>query len=164
MEYCQAFFLGLMTCLMMACGGGGGGGAVSASSAQGVVTPAPEPEISIATAATASATREIQVPNGFALAANYTVLLDVDLEGEYSHRISLSVCTDFLRKDKSVQVDYDSCLLKASTRNGRFSSELEVGTAQKSLVLVIGYFDGPSGVDHRIWEKVDSEPYIFTVN
>jgi len=169
MKYMERINLCLAACILSACGGGGGGGGGDSISAPPTVTqvtvaaePSPvtvvdEPET------TASATQEIQVPDGFTLAANYTVSLDVDLESVYSQRVSLSVCTDFSTVDSLVSINYDSCLLKASTNNGLFSRDLEVGNALDSLILAIGIFGESSEVDYRIWERVGSEPYVFSV-
>jgi len=165
MKYMKRINLCLATCILSACGGGGGDSTSEPSTVTQVtvaaepspVTVVDEPE------ATASATQEIQVPDGFTLAANYTVSLEVDLESVNSQRISLSVCTDFSTVDSLVSINYDSCLLKASTNNGLFSSDLEVGNALDSLILAIGIFGESSAVDYRIWERVGSEPYVFSV-
>ena len=169
MKYIKSIIFCLVTLILSACGGGGGGGGGSTSESPAVTQVAAPPEPSPVSVTidesetTASATQEIQVPEGFTLAANYTVALDVDLESAYSQRISLSVCTDFSNEGSFVSINYDSCLLKASTNNGHFYSDLEVGNALDSLVLAIGVFGESSVVDYRMWERVGSEPYVFSV-
>jgi len=170
MKYMKRINLCLAACILSACGGGGGGGGGDSTSEPPAVTqvavisePSPVAVVVDEPEATASATQEIQVPDGFTLAANYTVSLDVDLESVYSQRVSLSVCTDFSTVDSLVSINYDSCLLKASTNSGLFSSDLEVGNALDSLILAIGIFGESSAVDYQIWERVGSEPYVFSV-
>jgi len=167
MKYLNRISFCLALCIISACGGGGGGGGDSEPPAVAqVATPSEPSPVTLVVdepEATVSATQEIKVPDGFTLAANYTVALDVDLESAYFQRISLSVCTDFSTEGSIVNINYDSCLLKASTNNGHFSSDLEVGNALDSLILAIGVFEGASAVDYRIWNRVGSEPYVFSV-
>lgn len=165
MKYLQMLYFGSMVCLMSACGGGGGSESTAAvqvvtspqTESEPVVVVPTEPQVMVA------ATQEIQVPKGFTLAANFTVSLDVKLDETHSQRVSLSVCTDFTRDGDEVEINYDSCLLKASTQDGRFVSELQVGTALDALILAVGYFDEAGGIDYRFWEKDGAEPYRFVV-
>ena len=165
MRYISRIMFCLVTYVLSACGGGGG----SSSEPSAVIQVAAPPESNPAIVAivepesTVSATQEIQVPEGFTLAANYTVALDVKLEGVYSQRISLSVCTDFSTDGSLVNINYDSCLVKASTNNGNFFSYMEVGNALDSLILAIGVFGESSVVDYRMWERDGSGPYVFSV-
>jgi len=173
MKYMNGLNFCLAASILSACGGGGGGGGGGADGSiseppavTSVASPSEPSPVTVAVdapEATASATQEIQVPDGFTLAANYTVALDVDLESAYAQRISLSVCTDFSTEGTGPSINYDSCLLKASTSSGKFSGDLEVGNALDSLILAIGIFGESSEVDYRLWERVGSEPYVFSV-
>ncbi len=165
--------------IFSACGGGGGGGATAPAVTEDPVvvtvtdtTPTePVEPITLSRINTleavsgsdvvssdAESSSDIVVPQGFDLETEQTFSLGVN----HPHTDTdayLSICTDFTKKsDGSVDINYDSCVMRTSLEFQTFEAEIAVTNDVTSLIAALWFIDtsiDPVYTDWTLAEIVD---------
>jgi hypothetical protein len=91
---------------------------------------------------TAQASREIIVPDNFALNSERQLTLRVSRSKYNSQPAYLSLCSDYKHyNDGSYSINYDSCLLRTSLGDIHFEADITVTNDTKGLVAALWFMD-----------------------
>lgn len=166
---------------LMACGGGGGSDSSQATPAPASTTPTPTPTSTPAPTPTPTPTptavpAPIADPNAtYETTAELIANRDFNLNQEYqltvnykareARNVYLSLCSDFTQTQESIEVDYNSCLMRTAT-NSDYSGVVNVAAENQQLVMAIWYLDDINNPRFVVWEN-DSQQIgdkTFVVN
>lgn len=147
---------------LVACGGGGGASSAPSSTTATVLPEAdvavidviePEPNVIYET------TAELLVSKSFSLKQEYE--LAVSYKNDDSRSTYLSVCTEFTEGEKSIEVNYNSCLLRTSIE-GDYTNMLTIANDKNRLVMAIWYIDDMENPRYEIWENDSADKGVRT--
>jgi len=144
--------------VLNACGGGGGGSDSVVEPATDLVTTEVD-----TTDSTSDSSAKLVAADDFDFGSSYTLSLNVERSQGEHKRFGLSLCPDYAEEGGSYSVVYDSCVLKAAFSEGSYSSQMEIGNAIDSLLLVIWHFEDPGKRDYFEWIREGDGPYVFDV-
>ncbi|WP_027874410.1 hypothetical protein [Spongiibacter marinus] len=161
----------LIIATLTACGGGGGGGSSAASETPSASSPSSAAptgttpsgdssnEIANATPSEAATTSELIVPTGFDLEQDYQLTISAHAADFGSENAYLSVCSNFSEANGSYDVDYSSCIMKA-TLSPQIERTLQIPNDVETLVAVVFALNGDNEPAFSQWQRSgDSEEY-----
>lgn len=91
---------------------------------------------------TAKASREISVPDNFALNSERQLTLRITRSTDDSQSAYLSLCSDYQHNsDGSYNINYDSCLLRTSLNDINYQAVITVTNDTKGLVAALWFMD-----------------------
>lgn len=153
----------MMSFLMIACSGGGEDSASSPSSAPVPIVPVvdepvepvvEEPIINDTVEPDPNAiydtTAELIASKSFLFKQEYELAVSYKNNGNRS--AYLSVCTEFTEEQNSIQVNYNSCLLRASIESD-YTGTLSIANNQNNLVMAIWYLNDMENPRYETWEN-----------
>ncbi len=152
----------LLSALLAGCGGGGSESMTTAPAAgdSAPVNTVPDPiqsqpaitefsleeskpnETGAVVESTAQNSREIAVPDGFALSSQRSFNLRVTRSEEDDQPAYLSLCTDYQHhNDGSYRINYNSCLLRTSLSDYNYETVITVTNDTPGLVAALWFMD-----------------------
>lgn len=168
MKLTNKTIVSLASLFLIACGGGGGSAAPSPTPAPTPVptptptptpvpVPVPDPDASYDNTAQLIADRSFNLTQEYQLTINYNT--------NEQRRVYLSLCGDFTQTAETIDINYNSCLLRTAT-DSNYSSALNVANDKQSLVMAIWYLDDINNPKFVVWENDGSVigNKTFTIN
>lgn len=152
----------LILATLTACGGGGGGGGDGSAASAETSNTAPSSDSSTAVAATpseAATTSELVVPAGFDMEQDYLLTINANAADFGTDSAYLSICSDFSESDGTYDIDFSSCIVKA-TFAPEIEQSLQIPNDVETLVAAVFFLNGESQPVFSRWQRSgDSEEY-----
>ena len=132
--------------LLNACGGGGGDGGDSgeSNSAPAVVT---APVTAIQSSTSLSTSKEFDFVNNFKLD------LKIDQTKSLSRSLYINVCSDYVELNGTYQINYDSCLLRTSVREGLSEYKIILSQNETQLIAQLWLIEEMAEPVNYFWDK-----------
>lgn len=89
----------------------------------------------------AGPTSQITTPLEFSFQASRAVPVSVSFEEAQGERALVTICTDYTATSNGYDVDYGSCIARATLVDGRFEEELRIPSRYKSVIGVAWFKD-----------------------
>ena len=131
----HSVLIGLVSLMIVACGGDGSESAptiAKAPSIETVATPEPQPEPLVV-----NTTSDLVADSTFELPSHRNVSVNVDISGTNNNQGYLSIC----RMKSDGTPDYEDCYLRTALPDGSHQSKLWVATNVQAVVSAIWFLD-----------------------
>lgn len=150
--------------LVTACGGGGGDDGAEVTNVPAsttpttdtttttpppvTTTPAPEPD----PIPEPTSLDDLIVDADNTMQAAFELIIAIDIGS--MKRAYFSLCDEFSGGDNNYRVNFESCLYRGPTSNGKLNTDLKIANHNGQLIAVLWYYDG-TAPKYQIWQFDD---------